>query len=180
MARRHRDVAPGIHHVAVGATGTDVYFGDDVDRMAWVRRLVRTIDRYEWTCLLFCQMTTHVHLLVDVPDESLPHGMHFLNFDYSKEFNVRHGRRGYLIRSRYWSKRILSVGQLLVTFRYVARNPLRAGLCELAELWRWSSLATSCGRADAFPFVDAAKVIELFGRPPAALQALLDFIAAGE
>jgi hypothetical protein len=29
---------------------------------------------------------------------------------------------------------------LLAVLRYVERNPLRAGLIERAELWRWSSL----------------------------------------
>ena len=83
-------------------------------------------------------MTTHLHVILDVPDESLPVGMHYLNSAYGKEFNERHGRIGNLVRARYWSKRITTDTQLLAAFRYAARNPVRASLCERAEDWRWS------------------------------------------
>jgi putative transposase len=177
MPRAKRDSSPGIHHVTVGATGDEPYYVDDVDRMTWTRRLVRTVDKYAWTCLLVCQMTTHVHLMVETPDESLPSGMHFLNFDYSEAFNERHRHRGCLQRARYWSKRARDEPHLLETFRYAARNPVRAGLCDRAEDWRWSSVATSCELAEAFPFVDASRVLGSFGAMPGARRRLLDFLA---
>jgi hypothetical protein len=46
----------------------------------------------------------------------------------------------------------------LAAFRYVALNPVRAGICERPEEWFWSSFATSCGLANTFPFVDSAPV----------------------
>ena len=100
MPRPLRDASPGVHHVTVGATGYEAYFGDANDRMLWLRRLVLVLDRYRWACVLMCQLTTHVHLIVDVPDNSLPRGMHALNSVYSRDFNADHGRRGYLIRAR--------------------------------------------------------------------------------
>jgi REP-associated tyrosine transposase len=135
------------------------------------------LDRNDWTCVLVCQMTTHVHLVVDIPDESLPLGMHYLTSQYGRDFNARHGRIGYLVRSRYWSVRIKTNEQLLAAFRYVARNPLEAGLCERAEDWRWSSFATSCRLANAYPFVDATVVLSQFGSSPAAaVSALREFV----
>jgi putative transposase len=180
MARPLRDTTPGLHHVIVGATGWEPYFADVNDRMLWLRRLVVTLDRHEWTCVMFCQMTTHVHLIVEVPDVSLPQGMHALNFAYSRAFNDRHDRRGYLVRSRYWSKPIRDEAQLQTTYRYGARNPVRAGACKRAEDWRWSSVSTSCGLTNHFPFVDASSVLHLFGRPENATTALLAYLAAGE
>jgi putative transposase len=180
MPRPLRDASPGLHHVTVGATGFDLYFANETDRMLWIRRLILVLGRYGWTCVSMCQMTTHLHLIINVPDESLPLGMHALNFAYSREFNAEHARRGYLVRSRYWSKRIRSDEQLLATYRYVARNPVRAGMCKRAEDWRWSSVATSCGLANNFPFVDATCVLSQFGRPPHSLRALLTYLAAGE
>jgi putative transposase len=148
--------------------------------MLWLRRLIVTLDRFRWTCVLLCQMTTHFHLIVDVPDESLSRGMHALNFAYSRVFNEGHGRRGYLVRSRYWSKPIRTDVQLLATYRYGARNPVRAGMCKRAEEWRWSSVATSCGLTQDFPFVDATRVLREFGQPPHAAAALLAYLAVGE
>jgi REP-associated tyrosine transposase len=172
MPRRPRDRSPGIHHVIVGATGPSAYYRDEIDRLMWMRRLVRTLDRCDWGCLSICQMTTHVHALVDVPDESLPAGMHFLSSAYGKDFNDRHDRRGSLIRSRYWSTRMTTDEQLLAAFRYIARNPLRARMCRPEE-WHWSSFATSCGLAETFSFVDASPVLALLGGSTGALLALV-------
>jgi hypothetical protein len=103
--------------------------------------------------------------------------MHYLNSAYGKEFNERHGRIGNLVRARYWSKRITTDTQLLAAFRYAARNPVRASLCERAEDWFWSSFATSCGLAQTFPFVDASRVLSLLGASPAAPgQALIGLV----
>jgi putative transposase len=172
MAQPPRDTEPGIHHVVVGATGPSEYYKDHIDRLDWLRRFIHVLDRYDWKCLLVCQMTTHVHAMVDVPDRSLSEGMQRLNGGYGKEFNARHERHGGLIRRRFWSKRITSDEQLLATFRYVALNPVRAGICERPEEWFWSSVATSCGLATTFPFVDATAVM------PALLATPGDFARA--
>lgn len=163
MGHVPRDAAPGIHHVIVGATGDESYFLTDADRFVWIRRLTRTLARFGWTCISLCQLTTHVHAIVNVPDESLPGGMHYLNAFYGNYFNQTNERRGSLIRSRYWSKRAADDEQLIAAFRYVARNPVEAGLCARAEDWRWSGFGTSCGVAQTFPFVDASLIVATLG-----------------
>ena len=154
---------PGIHHVTVGAVADDPYFRDDQDRIGWVRMLVAVSVRFAWTCLIFCEMTTHVHLVVDVPDESLPLGMHRLNGDYANVFNDRHGLRGHVQRARYWSERKAGVGDVLAAYRYVALNPVEAGMVSDPARWAWSSLATSLGLSDGFSFVDASPLAAELG-----------------
>lgn len=177
MPRAKRDRAPGIHHVTTGSAGPVAYYRDDVDHIAWIRRLVRVLRRYDWTCIIACQLSTHFHLLLDIPDTSLPDGMRDLTSEYTKEFNARHGRIGYLVRNRYWSKRVTTNEYLLTAFRYIARNPVEAGLCHRPEDWYWSSVAASCGLADTFRFVDATIVLSQFGNSPAAAaRALRDFV----
>jgi putative transposase len=161
MAQRPRDNEPGIHHVIVQATGNGDYYIDHIDRLDWLRRFILVLGRYGWRCLILCQMTTHVHTLVDVPDRSLSEGMQRLNCGYGKEFNARHERRGNLVGARFWSERTETSEQLLARFRYVALNPVRAGICERPEEYFWSSFATSCGVANTFPFVDAGYVAGL-------------------
>lgn len=177
MTRPLRDMTPGIHHVVVGATGPSPYFRDDVDRLTWVRFFLRTLASHDWRCVVLCQMTTHVHALVEVPDESLPLGMHWLNTAYGKRFNARHDRLGALLRTRYWSTRMKDDAQLLAAFRYAARNPVNAGMCERAEDWFWSSFATSCGLAQTFPFVDASHILGILDASPQAPgQALIALV----
>jgi putative transposase len=177
VPRRPRDTAPGVHHVVVKATGPSAYFRDDVDRMVWIRQFVRTLRRYDWTCLIFCQMTTHVHGLVDVADDSLSQGMQSLNSSYGVEFNTRHGREGHVVGGRFWSERKPAGREILTAYRYVARNPLEGGLCPRPEEWPWSSYATTIGLEDRFPFVDPTLVLSQLGSSPAAaIVALRAFV----
>ena len=99
--------------------------------------------------------------------------MHFLNAFYGKYFNETNDRKGALIRSRYWSKRIVDDEQLIATFRYVALNPVRAGLCTRAEDWGWSAFASSCGLTQTFPFIDASIVVATLGATSATSSQML-------
>jgi putative transposase len=166
-----RDRAPGLHHVWVNATSNWPYFNDGVDRITWIRLLVRTLDRFGWMCIAVCQMTTHVHAIFHVPDGSLPEGMRYLNREYSKDYNDRHGRVGQFVRKRYGSRRIEDARDLVGAYAYVVLNPVRAGACRRAEDWRWSSFATTVGLADDFSFVDASLVLAEFGGSTEALRA---------
>jgi REP element-mobilizing transposase RayT len=170
MPRPPRDLAPGFHHVWVNATGDELYFRDPVDRIAWIRRLVRTLDAYQWTCVAFCQLGTHVHLLLRVRDSSLALGMKHLNVEYSRDFNARHDRSGQFVRGRYGSRRIADGDDLLGTYAYVVLNAVAAGLVEHPEDWRWSSYATTLELTADFAFIDASAPIAEAGGSVDALR----------
>ncbi|MDX6480652.1 MAG: REP-associated tyrosine transposase [Gaiellaceae bacterium] len=157
----------------VGATGNEPYFIDELDRMMWVRGLVQTADKHGLTCLAFCQMTTHMHLLVNAPEGALSSAMKQLNFDYSRRFNVRHDRLGQFVRRRYGNRRVERAADLLGVFAYVVLNPVKAGMCPRGEDWRWSSLASTLGLTNDFPFVDASLVLAEVGGSAARLQTFL-------
>jgi len=178
MPSAPRDLAPGLHHIWVGATGNEKYFIDGHDQMTWVRELVKTVRRFEWACLAFVEMTTHVHFIVDVPDQSLALGMKCLNMGYSRNFNDRHNRVGQFIRRRYGSRRILDGADLLGVYAYVVSNPVTAGLCPDPADWRWSSYATTLGISSDFPFVDASLVIAEAGGSVERLRQVIDSLAA--
>jgi REP-associated tyrosine transposase len=179
MPRRPREIGPGFHHVWVNATGGWDYFLDEVDRVAWVRRLVQTLERTGWTCAAFCQMSTHVHLLLGVPDESLPKGMRDLNREYSCDFNSRHAREGAFLRKRFGSRRLEGAHDLLAVYAYVVLNPVAEGLCLHPEEWRWGSYRTTLGMCADFPFVDAAVVIAEAGGTPDTVRKVVESAARG-
>jgi putative transposase len=163
MPRKPRDVGEGIHHVWVNVTGNGRYFEDDADRLTWIRYLVHVLDVHRCSCVAFCQMTTHVHLLLDVRRGVLPDVMRDLNREYAKEFNARHDRLGALDRKRYGSRRACSDEDLLGLFAYVVLNPVRERMCARAEEWPWSSYLTTLGFVRAFGFVDATIVVAAAG-----------------
>jgi putative transposase len=156
--------------VWVNATGNERYYFDNDDRVVWVRLLASVLEHFDWRCLAFCQLSTHVHLIISVPDTSLPVGMKHLNMTYSRDFNARHDRVGQFVRRRYGSRRIVDGRDLVGTYAYVVLNPVLAGLCPQPEDWRWSSYATTLGISNDFPFADASLAVAEAGGSAEALR----------
>jgi REP-associated tyrosine transposase len=175
-----RNVSPGLHHIWVNATDNWAYYHDEADRLDWIRLFVRVARRHDWTAVAFCQLTTHVHAIVAVPDPSLPAGMQYLNREYSRDFNGRHGREGYLVKRRYGSRRIEDGADLLRTYPYVVLNAEEAGVCGRTEDWRWSSLATTLGLTTDFLFIDASVVLGELGGSRVKLRELIEARRAGK
>src|SRR5262252_8976682 len=80
-----RDVAAGLFHVYTHSVwAASGLFRDDLDRLGFLRNLGRVTNKVGWTCLGFCLMNTHHHLLVEVCDGALPVAMHSLNLSHAR------------------------------------------------------------------------------------------------
>jgi REP-associated tyrosine transposase len=166
MARRPRDTDAGTFHVYVHSVwAADALFRDDEDRLMFLRELARATARVGWTCIAFCLMTTHYHLIVDVDSGALPKGMHSLAFRYAMWFNDRHAMKGHVQGRRYGARRIVDEPDLLNVYKYVARNPVEAMLCTSPAEWPWSSYAAAVGLAPAQPLADPTSVLGCFEGP---------------
>lgn len=148
-------------------------FHDDFDRTAFCRRLARTIVRFRWTCVSFVLMTTHFHLVLEVEDNALSPGMQVLFGPYAQEFNRRHGRYGHLRAEPFKLRPVFGGGSLRRVVKYVANNPVEAGLCELPQDWLWSSYAGSAGYRQQFPFVDDSLLLSSIHEDVAKARLLL-------
>ena len=122
----------------------------------FLRELARVdAERSSWICLGFCLMGTHYHLILDVDDGALPRGMQSLNFRYACDFNERHGMQGHVavaaVRrgSDRQTTRIFSR-----TFKYVARNPVEASLCDTARTGPGVATRAPSALRSAHSFVD--------------------------
>ena len=151
--------------IAKGNAGATIVT-DDVDRSALISRLARTVEHSGWSCLAYCLLDSHVHLVVGTPRPNLGAGMRSLLGPYAQNFNYRHGREGHLFRGRFYSSRIKSESHLVSSLIYVALNPVRAGLVERPERWPWSSYAATIGRVRSPDFLDTHAVLELVDRDP--------------
>ena len=139
-------------------------FLDDYDRTLFCILLAQTIKKHKWICRAFCLMTTHYHLLLDVKENGLQPGMHSLNGPYAQRFNARHKRSGHLRGDRYYAIRVESDGHMLQLLRYIARNPVEAGLCAHPSDWPWSSYRGCAELDDGFAFVDSSLLRAYFGQ----------------
>ena len=119
-------------------------------------------------------MSTHFHLLVGTPAPTLGVGMQWLLASYARYFNKRHQRAGNLFHSRFYSARIKSEEHLISAMVYVLLNPVRAGLVERPEHWRWSSYTATIGTESAPHFLDTNAALELIDSDPPSAQRRLE------
>lgn len=120
-----------------------------------------------WVGLGYCLMPNHYHLVLEMPAGDLSSGMQWLNGRYAQDFNQRHGVDGHLFQGRFYSGQVEGDGHLLELSRYLAWNPVVAGLCRRPQDWQWSSYRAVAGYARSAPkFFDVRRVRELFGRSP--------------
>ncbi len=176
MPRPKRDIAPGTFHVSSHSVWSSVLFRDDIDRMSFVTDLAATTAKLGWKCSSVCLLSNHYHALVETFDESLPIGMKRLNLGHATRFNARHKLRGHVFDGRYWSKRIRSEAQLLTAFRYIARNPVEAGLCRSSGDWPWSSYRALAEPVETFTFVDHTPVTDCWKPAETAIVQLRRYV----
>ena len=139
VARKPRQNVPGIHHVYARGIDRRVLFADDHDRTDYLVMLGQVVGKLGWSCLAYCLMGNHVHLLIEVEEPTLSSGIQRLHGLYAAGFNARHGLTGHVFERRFGSTLVTSDPQLWWTIAYIAHNPVEAGLCRSPEAWPWSS-----------------------------------------
>jgi REP element-mobilizing transposase RayT len=173
MARRLRIEAAGAYY-HVGARGNDrtEIFASDEDRRRFLFLLGQVVDRYGWRLYAYCLMGNHYHLALSTPRPNLGAGMGRLNQLYVQWFNRRHDRTGHLFERRYWSSLVESEAHMLALIRYIAANPVRAGLCSRPRDWPWSSAKATAGLVSAPPYLDVEWVLSQFAADTGAAKSL--------
>ncbi|MBW2037988.1 MAG: transposase [Deltaproteobacteria bacterium] len=135
-----------VYHVTSRGNARQIIYEDDSDRHRFLELLGHEIHQQRWVCYAYCLMDNHYHLVIETPDANLSCGMARLNAVYAQWFNRRHLRVGHLFQGRYKAILVEKESYLLELCRYVVLNPVRAGLVEHVDQWKWSSyLATAYG-----------------------------------
>lgn len=111
-------------------------------------------------------MSNHYHFVVATPDADLSAGMQTLNGEYAHYFNLVHRAVGHLFQGRFLAVLVESDPHLAELSRYLALNPVRAGLAATARGWRWSSYPAIAEGRSSPAFVDVQRILGLFGRDP--------------
>ena len=110
----------------------------------------------------YCLMPNHVHLVaVPSTEQALRRGIPEAHRRYSRRINFREGWRGHLWQGRFASFP-MDDDPLYLATRYVELNPVRAGLANVPEGWRWSSAAAHLAGCDD-RLVKVEPLLEAFG-----------------
>ncbi len=140
MARIARVVAPGLpHHVTQRGNRRQPTFFGDQDYVEYRRLMTASCERCGTQIWAYCLMPNHVHLvMVPSTEDGLRCALGEAHRRYTRMINFREGWRGHLWQERFHSF-VMDEPHLLAAARYVELNPVRAGLCQTAEQWPWSS-----------------------------------------
>jgi len=141
-------------------------FADAADKSSFEAVLDTTVARLGWSCLSICLMDTHYHLLIVTPEADLAAGMQRLNGLYGQTYNRRHGESGHVFKQRYHSEFVQTDSHLLEVCRYIALNPVRAGVVSSPADWPWSSYAETLGLRSPRPFVASSALLRVFAVDP--------------
>ena len=147
MARLARVVAVGVpHHITQRGNGRQVILTSDAERTVYMDLLRQAAKLHSLTVLGYCLMSNHVHL-VAIPEkaESLARAMKETHGRYATYWNTMHGKSGHAWQGRFYSCPLDEI-YLWEAMRYTELNPVRAGMVDQPELWKWSSAGAHCGR----------------------------------
>ena len=161
MARLPRLVIPGYpHHVTQrGNQRAQVFFEDD-DYALYESLLSEAAQKAGSEIWCYCLMPNHVHIIIVPSDEDgLRRTFADAHRRYTGYINARMRVTGHLWQGRFGSV-VMDEEHLAHAVRYVSLNPVRAGLVERAEQWRWSSVSNHLSSQDSA----LVKVTPVLGR----------------
>lgn len=165
MGRPLRIEYPGaLYHITSRGNERKAIFKDDSDRDRFLEILSDYHDRYGILVHSYVLMDNHYHLVVETPQGNLLKVMHGLNGGYAGYFNRRHGRSWHLFQGRYKGIVVDKDEYLIALSRYVHLNPVRAGIVERPEHYRWSSYPGYVFRGKEVGWVEYSWVLSKFGR----------------
>jgi REP element-mobilizing transposase RayT len=163
MARRARKESDaGVYHAMVRGINRQNIFEENADLTQFLDILFECRKISGYKLLGYCLMGNHAHLLVKTGNEPLSMAMKRIGVRYVSWYNRKYGRCGHLFQDRFKSEPIETGSHLLSVLRYIHQNPVKAGLCEKAAGYEWSSYASYTEGGVAGRNVDTEEVLGMF------------------
>jgi putative transposase len=171
-----------LHFITCSCYRRQPLLGSARRRDLFLTVLEKVRQRYQFVVLGYVVMREHFHLLISEPQERSPSTvMQALKLGFARRvlFQMRRRRNAaqpelferapqHIWQKRFYDFNVWTERKRLEKLRYLHRNPVKRGLVELPELWRWSSYrAYALGEAGAVK-VNEWQVLKMKIRPPAA------------
>jgi REP-associated tyrosine transposase len=155
MPRRNRCLLPEIPcHVTQRGVDRREVFSSEQDRLTYLGLVRENLSDAGVRILGYCLMSNHVHLIaLPAREDSMSILMRRVHGRYAQYYNAHSGRSGHLWQNRFFAC-MLGHSHLWSAMAYVERNPVRAGMVDHAEAYRWSSAKAHISGTDASGILD--------------------------
>ncbi len=133
---------PGeIYHVYNRGNNKEIIFREETNYEFFLKKMHKELE----SCcelLAYVLMPNHYHFLIYIPvdipsNPSLSRKIGTLQSSYTQAFNKRYNRTGSLFQPKL--KRKCASEYAEVCFHYIHQNPVKGGLCEVLDNWKFSS-----------------------------------------
>ncbi len=141
MSRRSREILNRIicHHMVQGINKEEI-FKNNKYKDKYLSLLQKYYKKYKVEIISYCIMDNHTHLILYSTEiQNISNFMRQINTEYAIYYNKINNRIGYVFRDRFKSIPILSKEQLYVCIKYIHMNPVKAGIVQKEEDYKYSS-----------------------------------------
>ncbi len=140
MARKKRYHDQGaFYHVMIrGNRKQNIFFTDDHFEL-FCKHLDTIVQQYHCKIHLFCLMTNHVHLVIQVGNIPLSKIMQNINSIYARKLNDDIKQMGHVFQGRYKAILISNDNYLMELCYYIHNNPKKATIVSDLDDYPWSS-----------------------------------------
>ena len=129
----------GIYHVILRGVNRQRIFEEEED----YDRFLFLLDHYRKICgfelYAWCLMPNHIHLLMKEGCDSLNTVFRRLGTSFVYWYNLKYERTGHLFQDHFKSEPVDDDAYFLTLLRYIHQNPVKAGLCNTAGEYPYSS-----------------------------------------
>jgi REP element-mobilizing transposase RayT len=151
------------YHVVARGNDKACIFVGDADYGDFFSLLGDSLWRFGVSCLAYCALWNHYHLLLIPGAHSVSRMMQQLNSAYCSGFNRRHHRVGHVLQGRFGARLVEDGAYTRAVLRYIALNPVAAGLVTDPKDWRWSSYRLTVGSESRPDFLSFDRIWLAFG-----------------
>ena len=122
------------------AIGDELLFREDEDYIWFLNKFKIVLQKYPASIFAYCLMPNHFHFLIRQDSEKPIYKIfNDLNNPYVKHYNYKYKRVGRLYRDSLQHIRVYKENYLIHLCQYIHYNPVKAGIVNRAENWRYSN-----------------------------------------
>ncbi len=168
QARRKSE--SGIYHIMLRGINQQQIFEDEEDNLRFLETLFKYKQQCGYEIYAYCLMGNHVHILLKEGEENLTLVLKRIAGSYVYWYNWKYHRSGHLFQDRFKSEPVEDDIYFLTVIRYIHQNPIKAGICQNIDGYKFSSYNEYVNKANlidaefCFGIIDKEQFIEFNNR----------------
>lgn len=128
-----------IYHVYQRGNNKEEIFKNPKHKAVFLKQIKDYRIVFDYELLAYVIMDNHYHLIVKAGESSISQIMFNINNSFSKYLNENENRVGHVFAGRFNAKVVEDEIYLYTLLRYIHRNPIKAGICDMVNQYKWSS-----------------------------------------